>query len=94
MNMMNDENKMYLLKVKYSVIDVTKNKKNRKISRKKERLYLVRDVETIDDKLKELEDTLLEVQEPSKRTFIGQAQDFLRNFGSLCNHTYYRMLRT
>ena len=92
--MMNDENKMYLLKMKYSVIDVTQNKKNRKISRKKEKLYLVRDLSKIDEKLRELEDTLLEEQETSKKNLIGKAQDFLKHFGSLCNQTYYNVLRT
>ena len=57
--MTTEENKMYVLKVKYSVIDVSKKKSNRKITRKKEKLYLVRDPESIDEKLKELEDSLL-----------------------------------
>ena len=48
-----EDSKMYVLKVKYSVIDVSKKKSKRRITRKKEKLYLVRDPESIDDKLKE-----------------------------------------
>ncbi|MCC4212748.1 hypothetical protein [Leeuwenhoekiella parthenopeia] len=92
--MKNDENKMYVLKVKYSVIDVTKKKRNRKITRKKEKLYLVRDPESIDEKLKELEDSLLEIDQQERTTLLNRAQDFLRSFGNRCNRTYYNMLRT
>ena len=59
---------MYVLKVKYSVIDVSKKKSKRRITRKKEKLYLVRDPESIDDKLKELEDTLLEIDQEQRTT--------------------------
>lgn len=92
--MMEDENKLYLLKMKYSVIDVTKDKGNRKVSRKKEKLYLVRDLDSIEEKLCELEDTLLEAQGDQRTNFLHQMQDYLKKFGMLCNQTYYRMLRT
>ena len=92
--MTNDENKMYVLKVNYSVIDVSKKKSKRKITRKKEKLYLVKDPETIEDKLKELEDTLLEIESGGKTTLIEKAQDLIKRFGNRCNTTYYSMLRT
>ena len=92
--MTNDENKMYVLKVNYSVIDVSKKKNKRKITRKKEKLYLVKDPETIEDKLKELEDTLLEIESGGKTTLIEKAQDLIKRFGNRCNTTYYSMLRT
>ncbi|MEC8884116.1 MAG: hypothetical protein VYD98_05640, partial [Bacteroidota bacterium] len=76
--MTTEENKMYVLKVKYSVIDVSKKKSKRRITRKKEKLYLVRDPESIDDKLKELEDTLLEIDQEQRTTLLNRAKDFLR----------------
>ena len=90
MIMTTEENKMYVLKVKYSVIDVSKKKNKRRITRKKEKLYLVRDPESIDDKLKELEDTLLEIDQEQRATLIER----LRSFGTRCNRTYLNMLRT
>ena len=90
---MNEENKMYVLKVKYTVIDVTKKKSNRKITRKKEKLYLVKDPDTVDEKLKELEHHLLEEQEPEKSNLLHQCHEFLRSFGSRCNKTYFSILR-
>ena len=92
--MTTEENKMYVLKVKYSVIDVSKQKSNRKITRKKEKLYLVRDPESIDEKLKELEDSLLEIDQEQRTTLLNRAQEFLRSFGTRCNKTYLNMLRT
>ncbi|MEZ7495100.1 hypothetical protein QO206_06350 [Leeuwenhoekiella aequorea] len=92
--MTTEENKMYVLKVNYSVIDVSKKKSKRKITRKKEKLYLVKDPETIEEKLRDLEYTLLEIQSDQKTTLIEKAQDLLRRFGSRCNTTYYNMLRT
>lgn len=91
---MTEENKMYVLKLKYSVIDVTKKKSNRKITRKKEKLYLVKDPEQIESKLKELEDHLLEEQPAEKSTILNQCQQFLKSFGNRCNKTYYSILRT
>ena len=89
-----EDSKMYVLKVKYSVIDVSKKKSKRRITRKKEKLYLVRDPESIDDKLKELEDTVLEIDQEQRATLIERAQEFLRKFGTRCNRTYLNMLRT
>lgn len=94
MIMTTEDNKMYVLKVKYSVIDVSKKKSKRRITRKKEKLYLVRDPESIDDKLKELEDTLLEIDQEQRTTLLNRAKDFLRSFGTRCNRTYLNMLRT
>ena len=94
MTMTTEDKKMYVLKVKYSVIDVSKKKSNRKITRKKEKLYLVRDPESIDEKLKELEDSLLEIDQEERTTFLNRAQEFLRSFGMRCNRTYLNMLRT
>lgn len=90
---MTEENKMYVLKVKYTLIDVTKKKSNRKVTRKKEKLYLVKDPNTVDEKLKELEHYLLEEQEPEKSNILHQCYEFLRNFGSRCNRTYFSILR-
>ncbi len=92
-NIVKDDNKLYVLKVKYSLIDVTKSKKNRKISRKKERLYLVKDPNTVDEKLKELEGYLLEDDNVERISFMEQVQGFLKKFGSKCNRTYYSILR-
>ena len=91
--MMTEDKKMYVLKVKYSVIDVSKKKRNRKITRKKEKLYLVRDPESIEEKLKELEDSLLEIDEQERKTLFQRAQEYLKSFGSRCNTTYYNILR-
>lgn len=91
---MKEENKLYVLKVNYSLIDVTKSKKNRKVSRKKERLYLVKDPNTVEEKLKELEGYLLEDENAERASLIDQVQDFLKRFGNKCNRTYYSMLRT
>lgn len=90
---MTEENKMYVLKVKYTLIDVTKKRSKRKVSRKKEKLYLVKDPETVDEKLKELEHYLLEEQEPEKSNLLHQCYAYLRSFGSRCNRTYFSMLR-
>lgn len=91
---MNDENKMYLLKMKYSVIDVTKDKDSRKVTRKKEKLYLVKNPDAVEEKLAELEESLLEVSNDTSEGFITKVSNHLRKFGSLCNSTYFRMLRT
>ncbi|WP_031428124.1 hypothetical protein [Flavimarina sp. Hel_I_48] len=91
--MVTDDNKMYVLKVKYTLIDVTKKKSKRKITRKKEKLYLVKDPDTVDDKLKELEHYLLEEQEPERSNVLHQCQEFLKNFGNRCNRTYFSILR-
>ncbi|MAZ28982.1 MAG: hypothetical protein CL868_18120 [Cytophagaceae bacterium] len=91
---MSEDNKMYLLKMKYSVIDVTKDKENRKITRKKEKLYLVKDPHAVDEKLAELEESLLEVSDNTSENFVARITNHLRKFGSLCNSTYFRMLRT
>lgn len=91
---MTDENKMYVLKVKYTLIDVTKKKSNRKVTRKKEKLYLVKDPNTVDEKLKDLEHYLLEEHEPEKSNILNQCYTFLRNFGTRCNRTYFSILRT
>ncbi|WP_028374582.1 hypothetical protein [Leeuwenhoekiella sp. MAR_2009_132] len=92
--MTTEDKKMYVLKVNYSVIDVSKKKSKRKITRKKEKLYLVKDPDTIEEKLRELEDTLLEIESDHKTTLIEKAQDLLKRFGNRCNTTYYSMLRT
>lgn len=92
--MMTEDNKMYVLKLKYTVIDVTKKKSKRKITRKKEKLYLVKDPDQVEDKLKELEDNLLEEQQVEKNTILNQCQEFLKSFGSRCNKTYYSILRS
>lgn len=91
--MRTEENKVYVLKMKYTLIDVTKKKSKRKITRKKEKLYLVKDPNTVEDKLKELEHYLLDEQEPEKSNLLHQCHEFLRSFGSRCNRTYLSMLR-
>ena len=93
MNEEQEENKLYVLKVKYSLIDVTKSKKNRKISRKKERLYVVKDPDTVDEKLRELDDYLLDDDNLKRVSLVEQLQGFLKKFGSKCNRTYYSILR-
>lgn len=90
---MTEENKMYVLKVKYTVIDVTKKKSKQKITRKKEKLYLVKDPDSVDEKLRELENHLLEEYTPEKSNLLSQCQNYLKKFGSRCNRTYFSILR-
>ena len=73
---------MYVLKVKYSVIDVSKKKNKRRITRKKRKTISGTRSRSIDDKLKELEDTLLEIDQEQRTTLLNRAKDFLRSFGT------------
>lgn len=91
--MKNEENKVYILKVNYSVIDVKKKKK--KVVQKNEKLFMLRDLESLDDKFKELEGSLIEVNKEDKNnTLVGQFIASLKRYGSNCHQTYLSMLRT
>ncbi|GHC43796.1 hypothetical protein [Ulvibacter litoralis] len=89
--MKNEESKVYLLKVEYSVIDVKKKKK--KVIQKNQKMFMVRDLESLDDKFKELQGSLIEVNKEGKSTFIGQVVNSLKKYGSNCHQTYLSILR-
>ena len=92
--MRNDENKYYILKVKYTVQEISAGKKKGKKSiQKRKKKYLVNNIDTLDTKLKDIEYTLTEVDNSKTKNIFTLFRDYLVRFGSNCNSTYYRMLR-
>lgn len=93
--MSNDENKYYILKVKYSVQEISGKKKNGKKSiHKRKKRYLVKNLDTLDSKFQDIEDALTEVDNATSKNIFSLFKDYLVKFGSNCNSTYHRMLRT
>ena len=93
--MSNDENKYYILKVKYSVQEISGKKKNGKKSiHKRKKRYLVKNLDTLDSKFQDIEHTLTEVDDSKSKNIFNLFKDYIVLFGSNCNSTYHRMLRT
>ncbi|UAB82030.1 hypothetical protein INR76_04530 [Marixanthomonas sp. SCSIO 43207] len=92
--MKNEENKYYVLKVKYTVQEISGGKrKGKKSIQKRKKKYLVNNIESLDTKLKDIEYTLTEVEPSKSRNLFMIFKDYLVKFGSNCNSTYHRMLR-
>ena len=93
--MSNDENKYYILKVKYSVQEISgKNKNGKKSIHKRKKRYLVKNLDTLDSKFQDIEHALTEVDTSTSKNIFTIFKDYIVRFGSNCNSTYHRMLRT
>jgi|GEM_PF-579172 len=89
-----DENKYYILKVKYSVQEISGKKKNGKKSiHKRKKRYLVKNLNTLDSKFQDIEDALTEMDTATSKNIFSLFRDYVVRFGSNCNSTYHRMLR-
>ncbi|PVW15237.1 hypothetical protein [Marixanthomonas spongiae] len=92
--MTHDDNKYYILKIKYSVQEISGKKKHTKrpIHKNKKR-YLIKDLHSLDRKFEDIEHTLTEVDKPDKKNIFNILKNYVLRFGSNCNSTYHRMLR-
>lgn len=92
--MVNDQEKLFVIKLNYEILDVTKKKNSRVVSRKKEKLYLVRDLDKAHEKLDELSQSFLDIKKAPSSNPIHRILGYAKNFGNRCNSTFYSMLST
>ncbi|MGB5942037.1 MAG: hypothetical protein WBG71_04090 [Leeuwenhoekiella sp.] len=81
---------MGILTIKYSVTNL-QTEKRRKVRQK---TYLVRDINAVEDKLETLGEDLIAEHKESKKSLGAQFWNYLKSFGSRCNQTYYHVLRS
>lgn len=88
------ENKPCLLRIKYYVVNCDDLPPKKKKLRKKERMFLVRDINKLDEELDNLEEALMVESEDQNSVSPSSIMEWLRAFGKKSQNYFYSTLRT
>lgn len=91
--MKTENEKYYLVKLKYEIVDLKEKKKKRTVYKTK-KMLLAKNLEHIENSFGNLEQELETVTESTDDNVIGRLVSKVRSFGSKCDRTYQNVLRT
>jgi len=91
--MKTENEKYYLVKLKYEIVDLKEKKKKRTVYKTK-KMLLSKNLEHIENSFENLEQELETVTESTDANVIGRLVTKIRTFGAKCDRTYHNVLRT
>ncbi|RMA66091.1 hypothetical protein [Ulvibacter antarcticus] len=91
--MKNEDKKIYLLKVECSAVEINKHRKKKTV-RKIEKKYVFRSLDSLNDKIENLNGSIPVYEETLTRNWITQFTSYLKKYGDSCKESYQAMLRT